>query len=226
MEPKFRLRQKHRYLFFTLLKFPSYGELSPSTFPGKLIGGLCALCGIFILTLPIPIVVNRYDATCLCFLLLLLLVRSFIQTSESSSHTSNRIFLFKLLNSLKKTLLRSFASYYKNRLWRNEVKDLCFSIRQNGIFAFILCTFFILCLHRFLGWTSTERSPKKNALHRHSQQWLSSRHPKSSFCASKSKSKSLRTDLVNLIRFISQCRCLVETLQNIICVTFSFSGCL
>jgi len=38
-----------------------------------LIGGLCALCGIFILTLPIPIVVN------------------------------------------------SFASYYKNRLWRNEV---------------------------------------------------------------------------------------------------------
>ena len=36
-------------------------------------GGLCALCGIFILTLPIPIVVN------------------------------------------------SFASYYKNRLWRNEV---------------------------------------------------------------------------------------------------------
>ena len=53
-----------------------YGELSPSTFPGKLIGGLCALCGIFILTLPIPIVVN------------------------------------------------SFASYYKNRLWRNEVLEL------------------------------------------------------------------------------------------------------
>ena len=39
--------------------FSRYGELSPSTFPGKLIGGLCALCGIFILTLPIPIVVNR-----------------------------------------------------------------------------------------------------------------------------------------------------------------------
>ena len=37
------------------------------------LGGLCALGGIFILTLPIPIVVN------------------------------------------------SFASYYKNRLWRNEV---------------------------------------------------------------------------------------------------------
>ena len=42
-------------------------------FPFFFPGGLCALGGIFILTLPIPIVVN------------------------------------------------SFASYYKNRLWRNEV---------------------------------------------------------------------------------------------------------
>ena len=41
--------------------------------PGKLIGGFCALSGVFILTLPIPIVVN------------------------------------------------SFASFYKNRLWRTEV---------------------------------------------------------------------------------------------------------
>ena len=39
----------------------------------SILGGLCALGGVFILTLPIPIVVN------------------------------------------------SFASYYKNRLWRNEV---------------------------------------------------------------------------------------------------------
>jgi len=48
-------------------------DLDPKTFLGKLIGGFCALCGTFILTLPIPIVVN------------------------------------------------SFAGYYKNRLWRNEV---------------------------------------------------------------------------------------------------------
>lgn len=46
---------------------------NPATFMGKVVGGLCALVGVFILTLPIPIVVN------------------------------------------------SFASYYKNRLWRNEV---------------------------------------------------------------------------------------------------------
>ena len=50
-----------------------YDHKNPETFMGKVIGGLCALVGIFILTLPIPIVVN------------------------------------------------SFASYYKNRLWRNEV---------------------------------------------------------------------------------------------------------
>ena len=48
-------------------------ELSPVTIFGMIIGGMCALSGIFILTLPIPIVVN------------------------------------------------SFASYYKNRLWRTEV---------------------------------------------------------------------------------------------------------
>ena len=32
---------------------------SPQTFTGKLLGGFCALAGTFILTLPIPIVVNR-----------------------------------------------------------------------------------------------------------------------------------------------------------------------
>ena len=50
-----------------------YDHKNPQTFMGKVVGGFCALVGIFILTLPIPIVVN------------------------------------------------SFASYYKNRLWRNEV---------------------------------------------------------------------------------------------------------
>ena len=48
-------------------------DLNPKTLLGKLIGGFCALSGVFILTLPIPIVVN------------------------------------------------SFAQFYKNRLWRNEV---------------------------------------------------------------------------------------------------------
>ena len=50
-----------------------YGTQSPSSITGKAIGGVCAIVGVFILTLPVPIVVN------------------------------------------------SFAAYYKNRLWRNEV---------------------------------------------------------------------------------------------------------
>ena len=50
-----------------------YGTQTPSSITGKAIGGICAIVGVFILTLPVPIVVN------------------------------------------------SFASYYKNRLWRNEV---------------------------------------------------------------------------------------------------------
>ena len=49
-------------------------DLHPKTLMGKVIGAFCALSGVFILTLPIPIVVN------------------------------------------------SFATFYKNRLWRNEVE--------------------------------------------------------------------------------------------------------
>merc|ERR1719394_350262 len=50
-----------------------YGARAPHTFAGQIIGGFCALIGVFILALPVPIVVN------------------------------------------------SFASNYKNRVWRNEV---------------------------------------------------------------------------------------------------------
>jgi hypothetical protein len=39
-----------------------YDHKSPQTFLGKVVGGLCALSGIFILTLPIPIVVNSFAA--------------------------------------------------------------------------------------------------------------------------------------------------------------------
>ena len=50
-----------------------YEHMIVQTFLGKMFGGLCAIVGVFTLTLPIPIVVN------------------------------------------------SFAGFYKNRLWRNEV---------------------------------------------------------------------------------------------------------
>ena len=35
-------------------------HLQPQTFLGKLSCGLCALCGVFIITLPIPIVVSSF----------------------------------------------------------------------------------------------------------------------------------------------------------------------
>ena len=48
-------------------------RVGPTTMLGQIVGGLCALVGVFILSLPVPIVVN------------------------------------------------SFASVYKNQMWRNEV---------------------------------------------------------------------------------------------------------
>ena len=67
-------------------------DLSPQTFLGKLIGGFTALSGIFILTLPIPIVVNSF-----------------------ASYYKNR--LYKKHISFQKEYYISFES----RLWRNEV---------------------------------------------------------------------------------------------------------
>jgi len=38
-----------------------YGSTAPSTVAGKMIGGFCALLGVFILALPVPIVVNSFS---------------------------------------------------------------------------------------------------------------------------------------------------------------------
>ena len=65
-----------------------YGTQTPSSITGKAIGGFCAIVGVFILTLPVPIVVN------------------------------------------------SFASYYKNRLWRNEVSIGCICSKSRNQMQF------------------------------------------------------------------------------------------
>ena len=48
-------------LWWGLMTLTTVGyHLQPQTFLGKLACGLCALCGVFIITLPIPIVVSSF----------------------------------------------------------------------------------------------------------------------------------------------------------------------
>ena len=64
----------------------------PQTFFGKLSCGLCALCGVFIITLPIPIG-GTYIEYCISL--------------------SNTNIFFEVVSS--------FAVCYRNKLWRNEI---------------------------------------------------------------------------------------------------------
>ena len=44
----------------TLTSLASYGDFAPETFLGKVVGSCCAVCGVLVMALPIPIVVDNF----------------------------------------------------------------------------------------------------------------------------------------------------------------------
>ena len=70
-----------------------YGERAPDTAVGQLIGALCALLGVFILALPVPIIVNRS-------LIIIIIIINVIVIAI--------------------IIVDSFAENYKNRVWKGH----------------------------------------------------------------------------------------------------------
>ena len=73
-----------------------YGERAPDTAVGQLIGALCALLGVFILALPVPIIVNRSLIIIIIIIIIIIVIVIVI------------------------IIVHSFAENYKNRVWKGH----------------------------------------------------------------------------------------------------------
>ena len=78
-----------------------YGERAPDTAVGQLIGALCALLGVFILALPVPIIVNR---SLIIIIIIIIIV----------------IIIIIIVIVIVIIIVHSFAENYKNRVWKGH----------------------------------------------------------------------------------------------------------
>ena len=79
-----------------------YGERAPDTAVGQLIGALCALLGVFILALPVPIIVNR------SLILIIIIIINVI------------VIVIIIVIVIVIIIVDSFAENYKNRVWKGH----------------------------------------------------------------------------------------------------------
>ena len=69
-----------------------YGDIVPKTAPGKCVGILCALCGVLVIALPIPVIVNNFS-----------LYYAHAQAKLRASNKRKRPLLFGAANALRMT---------------------------------------------------------------------------------------------------------------------------
>ena len=55
----FTVAKQTNYLSFCFTLFRRYGDVVPVSVLGKVIGGMCCVCGVVIMSLPIPIMQDK-----------------------------------------------------------------------------------------------------------------------------------------------------------------------